>query len=120
MTADKLFSECFVLCDIIYVGCQYLSSCDQINKTEKFKKQTIVYRKTILHYIIMKWVEHQNIMSILLPGKIFHFIIFVVKSFKQYQKKQVDNIPNLASIQSVAFRWALPGAAKCLWPNFFF
>ena len=144
MTADKLFSECFVLCDIIYVGCQYLSSCnifeetiyrlllrkswfwlvfnlfDQINKTEKFKKQTIVYRKTILHYIIMKWVEHQNIMSILFPGKIFHFIIFVVKSFKQYQKKQVDNIPNLASIQSVAFRWALPGAAKCLWPKFFF
>ena len=139
MTADKLFSECFVLCDIIYVGCQYLSSCnifeetmppswfwlvfnlfDQINKTEKFKKQTIVYRKTILHYIIMKWVEHQNIMSILFPGKIFHFIIFVVKSFKQYQKKQVDNIPNLASIQSVAFRWALPGAAKCLWPKNFF
>ena len=136
MTADKLFSECFVLCDIIYVGCQYLSSCeifkdtmppswfwlvfnlfDQINKTEKFKKQTIVYRKTILHYIIMKWVEHQNIMSILFPGKIFHFIIFVVKSFKQYQKKQVDNIPNLASIQSVAFRWALPGAAKCSWPK---
>ena len=139
MTADKLFSECFVLCDIIYVGCQYLSSCDifkdtmppsfeswfwlvfnlfdQINKTEKFKKQTIVYRKTILHYIIMKWVEHQNIMSILFPGKIFHFIIFVVKSFKQYQKKQVDNIPNLASIQSVAFRWALPGAAKCSWPQ---
>lgn len=139
MTADKLFSECFVLCDIIYVGCQYLSSCnifeetmppswfwlvfnlfDQINKTEKFKKQTIVYRKTILHYIIMKWVEHQNILSILFPGKIFHFIIFVVKSFKQYQKKQVDNIPNLASIQSVAFRWALPGAAKCLWPKNFF
>ena len=138
MTADKLFSECFVLCDIIYVGCQYLSSCnifeetmspswfwlvfnlfDQINKTEKFKKQTIVYRKTILHYIIMKWVEHQNIMSILFPGKIFHFIIFVVKSFKQYQKKQVDNIPNLASIQSVAFRWALPGAAKCSWPKIF-
>ena len=144
MTADKLFSECFVLCDIIYVGCQYLSSCnifeetiyrlllrkswfwlvfnlfDQINKTEKFKKQTIVYRKTILHYIIMKWVEHQNIMSILFPGKIFHFIIFVVKSFKQYQKKQVDNIPNLASIQSVAFRWALPEPAKCLWPKIFF
>ena len=140
MTADKLFSECFVLCDIIYVGCSIWAAAtflkilcrlllrkswfwlvfnlfDQINKTEKFKKQTIVYRKTILHYIIMKWVEHQNIMSILFPGKIFHFIIFVVKSFKQYQKKQVDNIPNLASIQSVAFRWALPGAAKCLWPK---
>ena len=142
MTADKLFSECFVLCDIIYVGCSIWAAAtflkilcrrllrkswfwlvfnlfDQINKTEKFKKQTIVYRKTILHYIIMKWVEHQNIMSILFPGKIFHFIIFVVKSFKQYQKKKVDNIPNLASIQSVAFRWALPGAAKCLWPKIF-
>ena len=143
MTADKLFSECFVLCDIIYVGCSIWPAAtflkilcrpllrkswfwlvfnlfDQINKTEKFKKQTIVYRKTILHYIIMKWVEHQNIMSILFPGKIFHFIISVVKSFEQYQKKQVDNIPNLASIQSVAFRWALPGAAKCLWPKIFF
>ena len=33
MTTDKLFSECFVLCDIIYVGCQYLSSCDIFKDT---------------------------------------------------------------------------------------
>ena len=122
MTADKLFSECFVLCDIIYVGCQYLSSCnifeetiyrlllrkswfwlvfnlfDQINKTEKFKKQTIVYRKTILHYIIMKWVEHQNIMSILFPGKIFHFIIFVVKSFKSNLQFLIFNLQGVLKI----------------------
>ena len=29
----------------------------------------------------------------------------------------IFDIPNLASIQSVAFRWAIPGAAKCLWPK---
>ena len=71
-----------------------------------------------LHYYEMGRTPKYYVYAI--SRKIFHFIIFVVKSFKQYQKKQVDNIPNLASIQSVAFRWALPGAAKCSWPKKFF
>ena len=32
----------------------------------------------------------------------------------------IFDIPNLASIQSVAFWRALPGATKCLWPKIFF